>query len=158
MVCADHVWLHINSFCHHGSTLYFNKWCGFCFSFVFAYVVFVPACSLLAACSSAGTPFPTLFYYKARLQTRHKDGGPCEQKATHNTAPSIHYLNNTHPIFGKNTRAMSSHLCGSSHYNHGTVYVGCACLPAGIFLQVVCFRPFRSDRRWRVFPFSHKLS
>ena len=55
-------------------------------------------------------------------------------------------------------RAMSSHLCGSSHYNYGTVYVGSGCLPVGIFLQVICFRLFCSDHRGSVFQFLHKLS
>lgn len=123
---------------------------------VFTYDLTFQLCVLL--CSMLSYLHVVLWgpHFQARLQTRHKDGGPCEQKTPYITSPSSHYLNNTHPIFGKNTRA---HLGGSSHHYYGTVYVGSGSLPVGILLQVICFQaPFAQIAQRKCLSIVHKLS
>lgn len=74
-------------------------------------------------CIRQGTTFPTLLYYKTKLQARREECRQCKQKEKHKRAVSMHYLNDTHPKFGKNAGVMPFHLCGSSRYNYGRLFM-----------------------------------
>lgn len=95
--------------------------------------------AFLSALELRGPPFQHSSVIKERLTHDIKNVDKASGKPCIKMALSIRCPNNTYPLFGKNTRTMSSPHCSSSRYNGGTVYVGSGCLPIGIFLRVMCF-------------------
>lgn len=150
MVCAD-IWLHINPLSPWLHTLFILT-LQMIWTLLFISVCrHTYVCAFLSA-SVQGTTFPTLFYREPKLRTRPEECGQCKQKDMHKISVSTRSHNNAHPVFGNNTRVML-HLCSSSCYNYGTVYIGSGCFPIGIFGRVMFFMLLCSDYSGSVFQF-----
>ena len=57
-------------------------------------------------------------------------------------AISIHHFKRPHTMYSANTRVMSSDLCESPNYKHGTVYVGIWLSPTSHVLESHAFLIF----------------